>query len=251
MTEHAPNPNRSASMRRIWRRLRKDPEAYRKRCHSAEPFVALVGRKIGNLRVLSLSARKLGNRMWLCESSCGHKLTVSATRLRGYGKKTCAECKKWSTRQYEYRGKHRNLLEWAKRLGISVERLVQRVRRKGFDQAMAQGNEQGSHLLTVGRTTHSMSEWARIRGVSRQLIDGRLRHRWSEKDAVMRPVGYILHERCGRPAKPIVFGGEERTVRQWAKFLGITPGAVRLRLYRGTPLSRDVVQGRPIRRKSA
>jgi hypothetical protein len=47
-------------------------------------------------------------------------------------------------------------------------------------------------LIKVDGETHNISEWARIRGITRQAISKRLKAGWSPRDAVMRGPAEVL-----------------------------------------------------------
>lgn len=87
--------------------------------------------------------------------------------------------------------------------------------------------------LTVDGVTHSVIEWARIRGISEKRIDARLRRGASDSEAV------AVDTRKGHPPyRMLTFRGETKPIQQWAAELSISRGVIATRLSRGWSVER-------------
>jgi len=133
---------------------------------------------------------------------------------KGYTCGKCEECLsrgdtancRWATKQEQsinrsvtrfitHGGETCTLTEWARRAGISVTTLAGRLDRgwtvqdaitKPSNHA-GQCRRTGLHLITHDGQTHSITEWAKILGISSAAICSRLSLGWSESKAVSTP----------------------------------------------------------------
>lgn len=97
----------------------------------------------------------------------------------------------------EWRNDPKAFIEWAEshgyQKGLSLDRIDNE---KGYspdncrwvDRYVQQNNMRRNHYLTIGGETHSISEWARIKGISKSTIEGRLQRGLSDEEAVNLPV---------------------------------------------------------------
>ena len=107
-----------------------------------------------------------------------------------YGGRGIAVCDEW-------RNNREVFFKWAEtngyKEGLSLDRIDNN---KGYspencrwtDRFTQQNNTRRNRKLKANGEVHSMSEWARIRGMSKHTIEHRLELGWSEEDAVLRPV---------------------------------------------------------------
>lgn len=98
----------------------------------------------------------------------------------------------------EWRDNPKAFIEWAESHGYQKGLTLDRIdNSKGYspencrwvDRFVQQNNMRRNHYIVVNGETHSMSEWARIKGIRKDTIMSRLKRGWSEEDAVMLPVG--------------------------------------------------------------
>lgn len=107
-----------------------------------------------------------------------------------YGARGITVCDEW-------RKDHSKFVEWGYangyQKGLSIDRIDNN---KGYspencrwvDRYVQQNNMRRNHYITVDGETHSISEWARIKGVRRGLIINRIKRGWSEERAVNTPL---------------------------------------------------------------
>ena len=97
----------------------------------------------------------------------------------------------------EWRNDRVAFIEWAYSHGYKEGLTLDRIdNEKGYspencrwvDRYVQQNNMRRNHYITVDGETHSISEWARIKGVRRGLIINRLKRGWSEERAVNTPL---------------------------------------------------------------
>lgn len=122
-------------------------------------FVDLTGKEFGDhitklTVVKAVGWDKFGRVAWLCRCSCGQETVVSSTGLRRHvtapgprqlGVRSCG-CR-LGTKLITFRGETLPRSKWAKRLGISPQRLVKRLEVWPFEIAMTAG-PQKSHAVS-------------------------------------------------------------------------------------------------------
>lgn len=150
----------------------------------------------------STKSCKCLNRERVAESSRAY-----ATKHGGYGTRLYRIWRNMKTRCYyqrcdfyanyggrgievcpEWRGDFAAFREWALSHGYADNLSIDRIdNNRGYSpdncrwaDALAQGNNlRTNHLLTAAGQTHTLSEWARLTGISRNTISDRLRRGWS------------------------------------------------------------------------
>lgn len=107
-----------------------------------------------------------------------------------YGARGITVCDEWRYDRTKF-------VDWAKengyRKGLSIDRIDNN---KGYspdncrwvERLVQQNNTRKNRFLTVDGETHTISEWARIKGISKSSIEGRLRRGLSDEEAVNLPV---------------------------------------------------------------
>lgn len=97
----------------------------------------------------------------------------------------------------EWRDNPKAFVEWSHtngyKAGLSLDRIDNS---KGYnpdncrwvDRFIQANNTRRNHFVTANGETHTISEWARIRGISKNTILKRLRSGWSEEDALLTPI---------------------------------------------------------------
>lgn len=107
-----------------------------------------------------------------------------------YGARGITVCDEWRYDRSKF-------VDWAKengyRKGLSIDRIDNS---KGYspdncrwvERLIQQNNTRRNRYLTVDGETHSISEWARIKGISKNSIETRLRRGMSEEEAVKLPL---------------------------------------------------------------
>jgi len=86
-------------------------------------------------------------------------------------------------------------------------------------------NTRRTRRLTHAKTTMTLAEWAKHRGIHRGTLKGRIQHMPLEKaltSGVLRPQVMFL-----------MYQGEIHSVNAWAKIRGLNPVTLRARLQRG------------------
>ena len=213
----------SASMKRSWAEIRKHPRKYRARCRTLWPkYVDLEGKKFGNLTVVKVLPNRGRNRDWLCKRPCEHTIAVRTPELRDTGKRACRQCSFWNTTVI-FRRKRRTAREWCQLLGITGPCLRGRLERGlSITEALRQGKDGGHKFVTVKGERHSLAEWARKLGCSRQVIDMRLKNRWNPQRAVTQP----LNKFGGRTPVFLSYKGRRQTIAQWVKETGLSKSTI-------------------------
>lgn len=97
----------------------------------------------------------------------------------------------------EWRNDPQAFINWSEshgyKEGLSIDRIDNE---KGYspdncrwvDRFVQQNNMRRNHWITANGETHTISQWARIKGVRRTLILKRLKLGWSEERAVNEPI---------------------------------------------------------------
>lgn len=106
-----------------------------------------------------------------------------------YGARGITVCDEWRYDRTKF-------VDWARangyRKGLSIDRIDNN---QGYspnncrwvDGFVQQNNTRKNRFLTVDGETHTISEWARIKGISKNFIEGRLRRGLSDEEAVKIP----------------------------------------------------------------
>ncbi len=109
---------------------------------------------------------------------------------RSYGARGITVCDEWLEDFYAFQ-------DWAFSNGYREDLSIDRIDNNGnyspencrwADNKTQANNRRTTHFLTIDGETHSASQWARMVGVDRSVIYGRLKHGWSDKDAVFTPL---------------------------------------------------------------
>lgn len=87
-------------------------------------------------------------------------------------------------------------------------------------------NTRNVRLLTCGNETHSLSQWAKIRGISAPNLFGRVHRNLSPEEILYRGSYKI-------PTRVLSLNGESKTISQWAKDLNFSTTTIRKRLEKG------------------
>lgn len=107
-----------------------------------------------------------------------------------YGARGITVCDEWRYDRSKF-------VDWANengyRKGLSIDRINND---KGYspdncrwvDRTVQQNNTRRNHWITANGETHTISQWARIKGVNRGVIFRRLKRGWSEERAINEPV---------------------------------------------------------------
>ena len=97
----------------------------------------------------------------------------------------------------EWRNDPQAFINWSEshgyKEGLSIDRIDNE---KGYspdncrwaDRIIQQNNTCRNHWITVNGETHTVSQWARMKGVRRYVILKRLKMGWSESEAVNTPL---------------------------------------------------------------
>ena len=96
-------------------------------------------------------------------------------------------------------------------------------------EALRRGKDGGYKFVTVKKERHSLAEWARKLGCSRQVIDMRLKNGWDQKRAVTQPTSEFL----GRTPVFLSYKGRKQTIAQWVKETGLSLSTIYQRHKRG------------------
>lgn len=121
-----------------------------------------------------------------------------------------------------------SLSGWAFRLGIRYNCLYNRICKSGLspEEAISAGAKNLNHTyLTINGETHTIAEWGRKTGVNEDRISQRINNLgWSPEEAVG------LKPHANQMEKRITYRGKTLNIAQWARELGITDEAIRMRL---------------------
>lgn len=89
---------------------------------------------------------------------------------------------------------------------------------------------------TYNGETHTVAEWARITGISKDYIYGGLRRGWSFEDIML-----------GKPKTPArgklyEYNGEKHTLAEWSRLTGISSSAILARIKRGWNIEKALTE---------
>lgn len=107
-----------------------------------------------------------------------------------YGGRGITMCQEW---EYSFEA----FYSWALANGYAENLSIDRIDVNGnyspdncrwLDQLGQANNQRKNRMLTVEGETHTISEWARIKGISPDTIWARLKYGWAEKETVVTPV---------------------------------------------------------------
>ena len=90
------------------------------------------GTPYGDLEALR-EVESTGKRHFLCECSCGQKVTVRLAHLHSGHTKSCGRC------GLQYKGTRRTLREWASLYGIKESTLRARLKLMGIGEELERG----------------------------------------------------------------------------------------------------------------
>lgn len=101
-------------------------------------------------------------------------------------------------------------------------------------------NTRKNVFLAYRGKTLCVTEWARLVGLPLLTLYTRLHLGWSIKDALTIPAIKGRNQFGGE--RVLSFHGKEQTVHQWAKQMGIKPGTLHMRLWRGCSIEQALQQ---------
>ena len=88
-------------------------------------------------------------------------------------------------------------------------------------------NKRTNRYIEYNGETKTIAEWARIAGIERSVLRGRIDRGWTMKKAMSTPSGSSWRNRY-----KITFKGETHTIPEWSKIIGINEHTLRDRLTR-------------------
>jgi len=107
-------------------------------------------------------------------------------------------------------------------------------------------NTRQNVFLTFSGKTQCMSDWARELGVPVPTLHNRLSRGWSPERALSTPLGTFSQQH-----RFLEFNGERMRIGQWEERLGLSNGALRLRLDSGWSIEDALTKGRYEKREAA
>lgn len=116
----------------------------------------------------------------------------TAQAYHNYGARGIRVCNEW-------RGKDGfiNFKNWSYANGYTDELTIDRIDVNGdyepsncrwTDEKTQANNRRTNHLIEIDGETHTISEWADIKGIDQRLISSRIYNGWDETRAVTEPV---------------------------------------------------------------
>lgn len=137
----------------------------------------------------SLSKTKLYKKLVAIKGRCKNPKNANYFRYGGRGIGLCSD---WDGKQgFE------NFYVWAIAHGYEDGLTIDRIdNNKGYSpdncrwvtQKLQMNNTRRNRYITIDGETHSLTDWAEIKGISIGTIRDRLKRGWSEYDAIMRAV---------------------------------------------------------------
>ncbi len=157
---------------------------------------------------------------WAVESGVSKKLLQDRLN-RGWSIERAIETPAGDVRQarmIKFRGKECSLHEISLMTGISMSTISDRLR-KGWEieRAVSEPPDKErskSQNLEINGEIHTVTEWAKLKGVPSRLILQRMAIGWPAEKAVMEPVGK-------RKYHDITFRGQTLSMSAWARLFGL------------------------------
>lgn len=139
---------------------------------------------------------------YLYERPCGHRIVSYApSTLEDRASRQCGKCGDYHHPTYEHDGCKLTAQEWATKLGIDLGTFHSRRHQLGVDdpRIFTPGRlpTPNRRMLRTASGPVGESDAARALGISRQAVDLRLKHGWSEEAAATTPKHATLHEKRG------------------------------------------------------
>ena len=150
------------------------------------------------------------------------------TAFQYYGGRGIGICEEWLN-------DFNSFYEWSMENGYSDDLTIDRIDTNGnyepdncrWATMLEQlNNTRYNHIMDYDGESHTLAEWARIKGLMAVTIYGRVRKGWSPK-RVLSPVTR------GDINPLITINNESHTPIQWAKIKNISAGTIRSRIKRG------------------
>lgn len=111
----------------------------------------------------------------------------NSNRYQSYGGRGIKVCDEWID-------DFACFYNWAINNGYSENLTIDRIDNNGnYDPAncrwatneMQSNNRRRNHFITIGDDIHTISEWARIKGLKSEIIRGRIKRGWKPEDAIL------------------------------------------------------------------
>lgn len=90
-----------------------------------------------------------------------------------------------------------------------------------------QNNKSSCKYITFNNETHTISQWAIIKGINLQTLVGRLNRNWSIEDALTLPTGSSPNF----APQLIEYKGERHTIAEWSQITGIPKCSLSSRIF--------------------
>lgn len=147
----------------------------------------------------------------------------------------------------EWKESYLNFREWALSNGYKEGLTIDRIDSGGnyepsncrwVNMIVQNNNKKSIPKYEFNGEIHSISEWARIIGVKRELLRDRIiRLGWPIEKALTTPV---LPMGMGKNNVMLEYNGETHPIGTWEKLLGFSPETLRGRLKRGWPVEEAI-----------
>lgn len=165
-----------------------------------------------------------------------------------YGAKGIRVCEEWSKSYLCFK-------EWALANGYKEGLTIDRIDSDGnyepnncrwVDMVVQNNNKKNVPKYEFNGEEHSISEWARILGVSRELLRDRItRLGWSVEKAFSTP---RVPDGLRENNVMLNYNGETHPIGTWEKILGFKPEVIRKRIKNGWPIEKALTT--PVKQKT-
>ncbi|AHJ87206.1 hypothetical protein BCP8-2_168 [Bacillus phage BCP8-2] len=161
---------------------------------------------------------------------------ISYARYGGRGIEVCDE---WLDKDKGFM----NFYNWAISNGYSDDLTIDRIEVNGnyepgncrwMTLGDQQNNRTDSHFITYGGETRTVTEWSRLLGGSRKLVEERLKLGWSEEKAVTTPPTDA--KKCN--SKELTYNNKTQSLKDWSTELNMNYKTLAGRLRKGWSVER-------------
>ena len=184
---------------------------------------------IRSARTHGMTRSKLYNTWRAMKDRC---LNPKATNFPNYGGRGITVCDEWLDSE--------KFINWALRNGYEDGLTLDRIDNNGpycpencrwVSRLTQSNNKRNNRLLEFNRKIATVTEWARITGISEKTIRGRLANGWPIERVLTVPVGAV---KTGPTAQlTLTFNGETKNIIEWSEIVGISYDVILGRIKRG------------------
>lgn len=188
-------------------------------------LIDLTGKKFGKLTVIKRAENNKNHQtMWLCKCDCGNEKIILGNNLKNNTTKSCG-CLRKNFNHIIHGKRHTRI--------YNIWRNMRKRCQKEYDNHYKYYGARGIKVCEEwDESFQSFYEWAMKNGYTDELTIDRINVNGNYEPSNCRWVDIKTQNNNKRSVKLISYNGMNKTISEWADYVGLPHGTLYLRLHR-------------------